>query len=281
MVTVASFVDSVRNLPSLPSTYMELKYVCDHPRKGVDDISEIISRDQSLASRLLQMANSAFYGFPRRIESIPDAVGKIGITQIQSLVLATSVMDTFRHISPLLLDMKKFWRHSLSCGIAAGLLARKTNGAIEPESLFVGGLLHDIGRLVIYLKSPGDAKKVMELSLENRVLETQTEIKSFGFDHAEIGAALIERWNLPKSLVEMVRYHHRPSRAVENPLASFTVHWADFIVSGLRMGESGELFVAPFEVQSQPLLLLSPQQFEELVFEIDQDSQQLCEIFCR
>jgi putative nucleotidyltransferase with HDIG domain len=281
MVTLDSYLSSIRNLPSLPTTYLELKKACDNPRKGADDIAAVISNDLSLASRLLQMANSAFYGFPRKVETVSDAVGKIGITQIQSLVLATSVMDSFRFISPYVLDMKRFWRHSLSCAIASGLLARRESLGVDPETLFVGGLLHDIGRLVIYLKNPAEAKKLIEYCLEEQALEVPTEEKHFGFSHAEIGAGLIERWNLPKTLVEMVRYHHKPDDAKEYKRVVYLVHVADFVVSGLRMGDSGEHFVAPLDVTHDFKFPLEPADMAKLVHEVEVDSKQLCDIFCK
>ncbi|MES2308420.1 MAG: HDOD domain-containing protein [Verrucomicrobiota bacterium] len=281
MVTLDTYLSSIRNLPSLPTTYVELKKTCDNPRKGADDIASVISNDQSLATRLLQMANSAFYGFPRKVETVSDAVGKIGITQIQSLVLATSVMDSFKFISPHVLDMKRFWKHSLSCAVAAGLLARKESLGVDPETLFVGGLLHDIGRLVIYLKTPAEAKKLIEHCLEERTLEVPTEVKYFGFDHAQIGAGLIEKWNLPRTLVDMVRHHHAPSHAKENQRIVYLVHVADFVVSGLRMGDSGEIFVAPLDVTHHFKFPLAPQDIAQLVSEIEVDTKQLFDIFCK
>ena len=253
---IKTFAEKTGRLPSLPPIYYELNKALEHLDSSVEDISGIIRKDPGLASSLLKLANSVFYGFPAEIGSLDDAVQLIGLREIHELVLATSVIEAFEGVSADLADVPSFWAHSISCGIASALLAEQRNHPL-PERLFVGGLLHDIGRLVMFLNGPEESREVLERCQSEGELVLKVEKAVFGFDHATLGAELVHLWNLPNSLVQMVGCHHGPSKLPNVAVESFLVHYADFITSALEFGYSGELYVAPLVVtpKSQSYLL--------------------------
>jgi putative nucleotidyltransferase with HDIG domain len=177
------------------------------------------------------------------VATLGEAVQIIGLREIQDLVLATAVINAFK-LPPNLVDVASFWKHSIACGLVCGLLAEDQHDP-QPERFFVGGLLHDIGRLMLFLKAPEEGRQILQRSEKEGMLASRMEREIMGFDHAELGAELVSFWKLPHSLKEMVGCHHNPSRSHTVPADVFLVHYADFITSVLEFGNSGEFFVAP------------------------------------
>ncbi len=215
-------------LASLPNTFYKLREVVTDPDSDFDDIAEIIGVDPSLTPRLLKIVNSAFYGFRGEIETISHAMGVVGTEQLMQLVLATTVVEQFKGIPKDLVDMNYFWRHSVACGLSARAIHR-ARGEYDGESIFVAGLLHDIGRLVMCLKVPDQLKIVLDFAEKSGDRWYKAEAKYFGFDHGGVGGALLRAWNLPVKLQEAVAHHHLPSPANNFPLEAAIVHLADRI----------------------------------------------------
>ncbi len=140
-------------VPSLPEVFYKFKKAVDDPDASFEELSRIISSDSGLTTHLLRIVNSPFFGFSDQVETIPHAIGIIGRDQLNDLVLSTCVLNRFKHISPRALDIKLFWEHSIACGLASKIIATHLEVG-NPDSIFVGGLLHDIGRLVIGINIP-------------------------------------------------------------------------------------------------------------------------------
>jgi putative nucleotidyltransferase with HDIG domain len=241
---LSGFLRRAQNPPSLPSIYQELVEAVGRPDASIREVSEIILQDPGLSLRLLKLANSAFYG-SSEVNTVESAAQLIGIGQIQKLVLATSVIKSFDKLPARLVDVRAFWEHSLACGITSALLAEFKRDP-TPERFFIGGLLHDIGRLVMYLNAPDQSREILEKCEREHLLACNVERDVLGFDHCELGAELMSNWGLPKSLVEIVKRHHLPPKT-SSPAAqdAFIVHYADFIVTALQFGNSGEIDVSP------------------------------------
>ena len=148
------------NIPSLPTIFYQINEAVGDPRSSMRDIAQIISADQSLSARLLRLVNSAFFGFPSKIDTISHAVTIIGTKQLRDLALATTVIQMFKGIPNDLIQVKSFWQHSIGCGIGSRLLASFQKMA-NVEHFFVSGLLHDIGRLILYSNKSEDARKAL------------------------------------------------------------------------------------------------------------------------
>ncbi|MCX8117551.1 MAG: HDOD domain-containing protein [Desulfobacterota bacterium] len=242
---------------SLPMIYYKIDEVIHRPNTSMADIGKIVSQDPGLTVRLLRLVNSAFYNFPSKIETITQALVIIGTQQLRELVLATSIIHLFQGIPKDLVSMESFWRHSIACGLAARALASYRNEA-NVERFLIAGMVHDIGRLIMY-------KKIGDLSrcalIQSRAKGTpllQEEREVIGFDHSQMGRVLLQAWKLPQSLEEVVAYHHHPQRADHYPVEAAIVHIADILINALQWGTSGSHQVPPFEPSAWDLLDLSP-----------------------
>lgn len=242
----ATFARQAEAPPTLSVVYYELSTTIEDLDSNIEDVSSVILKDMGLVSRILRLANSAFYGLPSQVGTLEEAVQLIGLNEIQNLVLVTALIKAFR-MPASLVDVTAFWKHSIACGLASGLLAEQHRDP-HPERVFVGGLLHDIGRLMLFLQAPEASRQILERSKQEGVLASQMERETMGFDHAELGAELVSIWKLPTSLQEMVKCHHQPASAATIPGDAFIVHYADFITSALGFGNGGEFYVAPLEV---------------------------------
>ena len=246
---------------SLPKIYFELQAALDDPNKTFKDIGKIISYDPALSARLLKIVNSAFYGFPSEIETISHATSIIGRDQLSDLALATLVIYQFRGIPNNLFNMEKFWRHSVACGAAARSIAEFRNED-NVERFYLAGILHDIGRLVIFKKEPALARDAFYKSRENRENIYQSERELMGFDHADVGGELLKAWNLPQRLVEAVACHHQPQTAKNYPVEAAIIHTADYLVHVLNVGSDAEFSEPHLHNESWEIIGLSPDDFE-------------------
>lgn len=255
-------VQKTKVISSLPLVYTRVQEAVNDPHSSNRDLANIISEDPGLAARLLRMSNSPFFGFASKIDTINRAVTVIGTKQLCDLVLATSVMRLFHGVSPELVCMESFWRHSVACGVAARILATYRR---EPnvERFFVAGLLHDIGRLIIFMQIPEIALKVLQEAHSRTALLYEVESEMLGFDHAAVGGALLTQWWLPEHTVEAVAHHHRPSDSPNEHIDAALVHIADLIVNAMCIGTSGERFVPPLDLRAWeriglPVSVLAP-----------------------
>ncbi len=273
--SAADFVREIATLPSLPSLYYELVQNTQNGDASVNIVSGIIRKDQGLVSRLLRLANSVFYGLPLEVDSPEDAVQIIGFNEVQNLVLATSIIKAFDKMPSDQLDVSSFWLHSIACATASSMLAEQWYDPL-PERFFVGGLLHDSGRLLMLLNAPEESREILSRCQAEGALAMDIERQVLGFDHVALGAELASNWKLPHSLREMVRCHHNPAAAAAHPKDAFFISYADFIVSVLEFGKSGEVFPYPLRVQPElEPFLLDPEQIPLVVDELEAQCAQL------
>ncbi len=244
-IAPAELIKNVGDLVSLPDVCIRVNQMVDKPDSTAAAFGEIISQDPGLTARLLRIANSAFYGFSHEIDTVSRAVTMIGIGKLRDLVLATSTVDVFDKIPNDLLTMENFWRHSLYCALTSRSLAMQIQ-LPHGESLFIAGLLHDIGQLVMFHEMPDEARKALLLSMEGgdglEIHEAEHEI--MGFDHTDVGLELARQWNLPKSLQEVIKYHHNPSAADKFQTEVAIVHLANSLACLLEL-DSDDENVAP------------------------------------
>lgn len=233
-------------ISSPPAIFLLINETMNNPRSSILDIAKIISNDQGLTARLLKMANSPLYGFPSKIETITQAISILGTQQINDLVLATTVVNLFKKIPEKLVEIDSFWNHSIACGISARVLATYRR---EPnvERFFVAGILHDIGRLILYTKMPEVSIEILEKCRREEELLYRAEQEIIGYDHADVGGRLAEKWRLPLSIIEMVQFHHRPILSNYFPIETAVIHLADILAHAMELGSSGEKLVPPLD----------------------------------
>ncbi|VAW63341.1 hypothetical protein MNBD_GAMMA09-539 [hydrothermal vent metagenome] len=225
-------VKGVVQLISLPEIYIRVTQVLEEENHNARQIGDIIGHDPALTARILRIVNSAYYSLASNIELVSRAVSVIGEDDLRNLVLATSAVDTFKRIPNQLIDIDLFWRHSVHTGIISRLLSKHCN-ILHGERLFVAGMLHDIGKLVLYFKEPELSQQVLMHSADSDGLLFKSEKEIIGFTHADVGAALIDAWKLSDTLREVVAHHHSPLKARKHQIETSIVHIANCVVNAI------------------------------------------------
>jgi HD-like signal output (HDOD) protein len=232
-------------LPEIPAVVFELNEVIANPMSSAEHIAEVVNRSPSLTALLLKIVNSSFYGFPSQIDKVSQAVTLIGTREISGLALGISILSIFKTIPKEIIDMHSFLKHSLACGIFSRVIAAHLNSN-QTEQLFVSGLLHDLGRLILYIHFPKESHNTITRSRNRSKLLFKEETDYLGCDHAEVGKQLLKQWKLPLIIENCVFYHHHPSEA-QQKIPATIVHLADIVVNSLGIGSSGEKFVPPLD----------------------------------
>ncbi len=240
-VTPKELVSTVGDLVSLPEVSVRVNELVNNPRSSTADIGKVISQDPGLTARLLRIANSAFYGFAYQIDTVSRAVTVIGTGTLRDLVLATSATKVFENIPNDLVNMDDFWRHSVYCAVVARILGDQVP-KVQGERLFIAGLLHDIGQLIIFNKIPDLAREALLLTLEgpDEPEVHQAERQVVGFDHSQVGGELARAWKLPAIIAEAVEFHHDPEKAQAFPMETAVVHIANSIAILAELNSTDE-----------------------------------------
>ncbi len=211
-MTPDEIIKSVRQLVSLPEAVMRASELLDDPDASIEEIGEVISHDPALSAQLLKMVNSAFYNFPKQIDTISRAITLIGLVELRSLIVASSSARCFGSLSSDLIDIDVFWQRSVFCGLVAKKLVQLCNHG-SAETMFLSGLLHDVGRLLLYTARPEQAGQILASAEQSGELLTRIEEKQLGFTSQELGATLLASWQLPAKLWEPIRYQNLPDQA--------------------------------------------------------------------
>jgi putative nucleotidyltransferase with HDIG domain len=237
-------VNRIHNLPTPPIVFTQVNKVLNDPKTSAYHIGAIISEDPALSAKILKLTNSSFYGIPRTITSVKQAIVILGLDVVKSLVLSASVFETFSKQYKMDKNyIDEFWRHSLSVAFMARIISRTKNfpSFMEAEEAFSGGLLHDIGKLVIFAHLTEEFKQIRKILQDDPTLETSiVEDKVLGFDHAMVGAYLAEKWNLPAELGRAIRYHHYPEEDESQSLTTYIIHLSNYLTKKSELEEAGE-----------------------------------------
>jgi len=265
------------NLPTLPTVFMQINDTIQNPTSSAIDIAKVIGNDINLSAKLLKIVNSAFYGFPNKIDTLTRAVTILGTKQLSTLAMGINILTAFNNIPDCLIDMKSFWMHSIACGTISRIIANY-QGFQNTERLFLAGLIHDIGRLVLYNYTPINARNAIQKAKNNDRLLYELEHETMNCDHTTIGAVLLEKWKLPKSLENAVRYHHNPKNS-QDPLEPAIVHLADIMTIALGIGSSGERLVPPLEPEAWKCIGVSPNILPLMIDQLDNQLEEILRVF--
>ena len=232
---------NVVSLPTLPTVVAKIVNLVQDPNTTARTLAKIISSDQVLTAKVLKLANSSYYGFPRKIGTVNLAVVLLGYRTVRDIALSVSVIEQFsQQDGDLWFDYSRFWEHSIATGVAAQAFARQFRYQVTGEA-FVAGLIHDIGKLVLNQYMKREFRKVLSLVNTEELLFHEAEEKVLGVNHGRIGAWTVERWNLPKNLVDALAHHHSPENAHRSPQLAHLVHFCDILVRKGGYGYSGDL----------------------------------------
>lgn len=208
----------VKDIPSLPEVVTKVMELVSNPTSSAAELSKVIAHDPGLTTRVLRLVNSAYYGFPKQISSVQQAIMILGFTTMRGLVLSTSIFKIFTpkdSKTGKTIDYRDFWKHSISTALCARVVAEKV-GMTEIGDAFSCGILHDIGKVVLDQYDHSDYVEVFKILRQPYTSEQLLEMeeKVIGVNHADIGYRVADKWNLPVTLSETIRCHHNPLEAV-------------------------------------------------------------------
>jgi HD-like signal output (HDOD) protein len=204
---IEKILDSIKDIPSIPTVAAAVLKAMEDPLVGAKDISKIVDKDQSLALRILRMANSPIYGFERRISTIDLAVVILGMDNLREIIMSYIVQGFFSKVKSNVFNTIHFWEYSLLSASAARIIARRLKYKLAGEA-FISGLMHDIGLIIIAEYFTKQYEKIKQEMQIGELTITQLEKKHIGATHAEIGFWLTQKWNLPLNMCNAVLNHH-------------------------------------------------------------------------
>lgn len=259
-------IEHISSLPTLPGVLQLVCTMVEEEGSSVNQIAEVISRDQVLSAKLLRMVNSPFYGFPGRISTVTHALVLLGFNVVKGLVISASVFENLGG------EMRGLWQHSLGTALLSRRLALELR-LPEPEQIMIAGLLHDLGKLVLNQTVPEYYQASREHAQIIQCHIGQAEREVFDTDHAEVGAWMAQRWHLPESLCTVLRYHHEPSMAIEARKMTAVVHVADLLARSMDYGDPLDNAMPPLDANAFRELRLGDAQILRALDQTERDFQ--------
>ena len=218
-------------LPSLPKVQTQLQEILDDPESTMDELIEIVSNEPKLSAAVLRLVNSGLYHLDEKVETPAKAVEILGFEKAGSLTLGTVSLSLFKRQENPVLDLEKFWKHSTACGVIAQEIAKAANLG-DPDRFFAGGLMHDLGLHIIFESNYGLAIELYNQANRDGYNLYKAETELLGFNHADLGGYLLNKWKFPRPLVAAAWGHHNPHKVKTDPDA-MVIHVADFIAQAL------------------------------------------------
>lgn len=222
-------ISRIETLPSAPSIYHEVMQELGRPDTSIHAVEKIISKDVSMTAKILHLANSAFFGHRRSVNNLERALVRLGFDTVVALVISVHVFSICGDVSPACLSMQALWDHSLRTAHFAGTIAvEEEQDRKGIDDAFMGGLLHDVGRLILASNLSEAYSRVADLAETTSCTVRRAEAEILGTTHAEVGAYLMGLWGLPDQIVEAIVLHHSPNRSQAGGFTPLTaVHVAN------------------------------------------------------
>lgn len=213
-------IDMVDKIPTFQESVHRILALTTSPDCSAKDLVQVIEHDPILTIRVLKLVNSAYFGLSQEVTSVNHSVVYVGINTIKNVAISVATTGALPKTNKAGLNMNVFWQHSLTVGVIAKLLAEnKGVGKNEQANYFVGGLLHDIGKVLFAHFIPVEYQQVLHKSETENIPLYQAEKELLGFDHSEIGAMVAEKWQLPSDLISSIRNHHGSEEQEHSPLS--------------------------------------------------------------
>ncbi len=258
----------IQRMPSLSTTVSKVLEICNNPTTSPNDLNRVISLDPILTGHVLKLINSAYYSLPNKISSLTRAIIMLGINTVKNLVLGTSIVSSVgKSQSSKFFSMDEFWEHSLAVGVTAkALAARKELPPNEREEFFVAGLLHDLGKIPMINRYPEEYADILRTIEERKMLLSDAERETFGFDHGIVGDMIADKWQLTPALKSTMHYHHNPGKGPDEcrQLINY-VALGNIFINIIKLGASGRL-------------LTDKQLLSELLEEVDINHSEIADL---
>ena len=260
-------INKVKDLPPMPKVLFKAREVMSDPKSGFKEIAKVIETDQAIAARVLKVANSAYYGLSGMVNSIHQASVVLGyqtLEQVITMVSSSSLLG--KQLKGYGLQAGALWRHSLAVALGSRLIAQKRAPSLEGDAFSVG-LIHDAGKLALDSHITQRKEQIQAFLNDNPNSFLEAERQVLGFDHTEIAYDLCQKWKLPESHAEAMRYHHSPNSAANNQLA-YIVHTANYLAIQAGLGTGPAFDNEPLDEEATQTLALKDADLEEISSEI-------------
>lgn len=273
MISLESLIEQGPELNSLPEIYLRVTELLDDDKSTAQQIGDTVQTDPAISSRILKMVNSAYYGMPHRISTISQAVALLGRERLKQILIGSVLVNVFNDPEVDSFSMQEFWQHSIKTAVIARQLASQHEDVSEADAIFIAGLLHDIGRLILASRLPVLFEQIERQKRKKGLMAAEQEI--LGFDHAELGAALMTRWGLPELLVTCARHHHDGDYAQSYATANRLIYLANQLSHNIPPMDEGEALEQLVDISNWRLLGIPVDQIcfacqfaEEQMFEV-------------
>jgi putative nucleotidyltransferase with HDIG domain len=227
--SLRELVGRMRTLPSIPSLYVEVLNALKDPDMPAEKIGDMISKDLAMTTKLMQVLNSAYYGFPRPITDPTEAVGLLGFEAVKALIVTVKLLSQYDKAKPVYFSIDNIWRHSTRVARAARVMALRETGDNDCSSLaYTAGLTHDLGKVILAANFDVQYEGAHSVARKQRIPLWEVEKDFFGATHGEIGAYLLGLWGMPQEVIKAAAFHHQPLRAGDTTFTALTaVHVAN------------------------------------------------------
>lgn len=243
---ISQRLDGVDQLPTLPTIVLKTTRIINNPDSDIHDLYLLLKNDPAITMKIMKLANSAYYGLSRSVESLQTALVILGMKEVGRIVNTVVLLKSFPpDLVSERFDYKRFWGHSATVAEMSQVLSRKTGVRFEGD-VFTPGLLHDIGKLILAIYFPSDFIRCVTYADEFGLSLLQAERKVLGVDHARLGAELVRRWELADTFYEVVSFHHQPHKAQHHPVTCALIHLADHLCSVHGLGFGSHMEVEEF-----------------------------------
>lgn len=237
-------LEKLNDIPTLPVVATRVTELINDPNSSSAEIADVLKKDQVLTAKVLKLINSPYYGIPGEVTDIKRALAYLGFNTLAQLVLSVSVISMFNESKNSRFSLELFWKHALGTAVASEIIAKKTDYP-KPEECFTCGLLHDIGKIVLYKIAPNEFTRIIEMTEREKISFREAEQKLEIPSHGYLGDYIADKWRLPLVIRSSIRYHHTDVTQMETILDSIkravqTVSLANQLVVKTNIGYSGD-----------------------------------------
>lgn len=271
MKTADKILATIEEIPTLPTIYNALSDLMVNPRATIEMAANVIGADQAATFKILRVANSSLFGFHGRVDTITQAILRLGFNEIRHIIFTLSVINFFSKTRKFIaFRPSDLWAHSIGVGIASRIIAKKI-GAVNIENYFIAGILHDIGKILLFEISAKEYIKAIRLAEERGVSIATTEKEIFGINHMEAGGLFARKWNLPEQVVIAVKHHDTGIVDNSADMICSTIHLANIYVRMLNLGFPGDNLIPEPNMNAVKSLRLPKDVFNEIEPELLQN----------
>ncbi len=274
-----NIIMTTRDLPAMPQVASKVLELSSDPNTSAEQLQQIISDDPAMTGRILKIANSAMYSCSRKVKTLTEAIVMLGFNSIRSLVVTSAARNLYntRKVTTGLKE-RLLWEHSVGAAFACRLLVQERIPNLAEEA-FLAGLMHDIGKLVLNLRVPEQFDEIVQLVYNDNRSFHLTEKEILGFDHAEVGARLVNKWNLSPVLEDAILNHHNPeAMTIDNPLLLY-LDLGNKVCHKMGVGFVEEPDLDLSNCMTNQILGLSPETFDNVAVRLQETLEEEMEIF--